>query len=383
MEVSAAARLEYILEMKIAFVINPIAGMGGKVGLKGTDGSEILARAMELNAVPEAGGKATKAIESFLGVSGGVEFYTASGPMGSKALKSAGIIPQVVHRSGSFTTDADTKSFLTKVKEIDDIDLVIFVGGDGTARDVCDIVGEDIPVIGIPAGVKIHSSCFAINPERGGDLAASFIQGKVKNYSLAEVMDLDEELYRKEEIQPKLFGYLKVPNDQRLQNRKSGSGKSEVAQQGQIAFQLIDEMKDNLLYLVGPGTTTRALCNALEMEGSLLGVDAIRNKKLLGTDLSEQKILDLIQGRQVGLIITPTGGQGFLLGRGNHQISPQVLQNIDKENIIIASTMDKIVQLHGRSLLVDTGDDKINIGLSGFYKVVTGFRQAMMYKVES
>ena len=369
--------------MNVALIVNPIAGMGGKVGLKGTDGPEILAAAWERNAIPQAGEKAVRAINIFKNEAASHKFFVPSGNMGADLLAGRGISFQITYQASEITSSEDTRNFLSQLLEKERADLLIFVGGDGTARDIADIAGEDIPAIGIPAGVKIHSSCYAISPERGGELVGAFLSAKVKRFRLAEVVDLDEELYRKGDIQSKLYGYLKTPDDSRLQNRKSGSGSSESAQQEQIAFQVLDQMEKGIPYLIGPGTTTRAVWQKLGVNGSLLGIDLIEDEEILGRDLSEKDILSLVRGRRVGLIITPTGGQGFLLGRGNHQISPEVMQFIEKKDIIIAATQEKILTLEGRPLYLDTGCERTNKRLVGYYQVVTGFRQALMYKVES
>lgn len=357
--------------------------MGGKVGLKGTDGLQILTRARELKAVPEAEVKALRAIKLFLPAVAGHEFYVPAGEMGADSLARAGIPFKVTWFPPKITTGSDTCSFLEETIKESKIDLVVFVGGDGTAKDVYSVIAEKIPVIGIPAGVKIHSGCFAVTPERGGDLVASFLQGKIRQIKTAEVVDLDEDLYRFGEIQGKLSGYLKIPCDARLQNRKSGSGKSETSQQEQIAFEIIDQMKKDHFYLIGPGTTTRALWQKLDLNGSLLGVDLIYNQQLVARDLSEEDVLTLLNGKQAGLVITPTGGQGFLLGRGNHQISPRVMQFIEKKDIIVAATPEKIISLNGQPLYIDTGCLDTNLKLAGYYKIVTGFRRAMMYRAIS
>jgi len=367
---------------KLGLIINPIAGMGGSVGLKGTDGSDILNQCIKLGAEPESHNKTAKSISIFSSLKESFEIITCKGPMGESVIKDYAYKCKILdNKISGLTTPKDT---IEAAKEMVNygIDLLLFAGGDGTARDICDAVGTQVAVIGIPAGVKIHSAVFAKNPANAGELCRLFLLNKIKGFVEAEVMDIDEEDYRKEILSARLFGYLKIPFERKyLQNLKSGSPPSDLYFQQAIAHTLCESMNDDYYYIVGPGSTTKAFMNKLGLEGSLLGVDIVFNKKLYGKDLNAKKIIEIIRKKKSKLIITPVGGQGFILGRGNQQLSPQVINIIGKENIIIIATPAKLNSLNGRPLLIDTGEDNLNHELSDYYKLITGHDEFRMYKV--
>jgi predicted polyphosphate/ATP-dependent NAD kinase len=197
-------------------------------------------------------------------------------------------------------------------------------------------------------------------------------------------MDLNEEEYRQGVLSARIYGYLKIPFHRRyLQNKKTGSLASEKYYQEAIAAAIIEKMEKNIYYIIGPGTTTRSIMQRLNLNDTLIGVDVIQNKKLIGKDLNESQLLNLIQNHQTKLIITPIGGQGYLLGRGNQQISPAVLKKIGKENVIIAAAPQKIHALMGRPLLVDTGDTTINKMMNDYFRIITGYGESIIYKVTS
>lgn len=166
-----------------------------------------------------------------------------------------------------------------------------------------------------------------------------------------------------------------------MQNKKAGTPVSETDQQQALVFELLDRLETDILYLIGPGSTLRLFLENLGQSGTLLGIDVLRNRKIIDRDLSEAKILQRIQGQRCKLILTPTGGQGALLGRGNQQLSPEVLQKIGKENLIVAATMKKMASFHGAPLLVDTGELETDRMFSGYIRVITGVRQEMLYRV--
>jgi predicted polyphosphate/ATP-dependent NAD kinase len=235
--------------------------------------------------------------------------------------------------------------------------------------------------LGIPAGVKIHSGVFASHPVRAGELAALYLQKSVQRTVEAEVMDVNEEELRREIVSARLYGYLRIPHVERfLQRTKAGSTGDEKYSQESIAAEVTGNMSDEFYYLVGPGTTPGAIMQRLGLDHSLIGVDLVWKGILLGKDLNEAQILEKISGKPTKLILTPIGGQGFLLGRGNQQISPKVIELVGKDNIIVVATKQKIHSLSSRPLLVDTGDEATDQALMGHYRIITGFREAIIYK---
>ena len=366
---------------KLGLIINPIAGMGGSVGLKGTDG--ILAEAKRRGAVPLAGGKALRALKQLLPLKDELTVFCARGEMGADALKELRFAYHEVYQPVDFPCTYEDTRMAAKAIVSAGADIIAFAGGDGTARDVYEAIGEKLPVLGIPAGVKIHSPVYARTPEKAGELLRLYLSGQTALTTEAEVLDINEEDYRNDIINTHLYGYLRIPFERRfMQGGKSPSPGSEKSQQLRIASFIADEMQQDHYYLVGPGSTTRSLMEYLQTENTLLGVDVLLNKKTVAKDISEQEIFSLIEERPAKLIVTPTGGQGYLLGRGNQQISPPVIKKLGKENIIVAATAAKMAGLQGQPLLVDTGDIEADKLLHGYVKVVTGYRESLVYRVE-
>jgi predicted polyphosphate/ATP-dependent NAD kinase len=303
--------------------------------------------------------------------------------MGEEGARMAGCEPVVLQISDrAVTTGADTRNAVTQIMK-KGVALILFAGGDGTARDICSAVPDKVPVIGIPAGVKIHSPVFAKTPEKAGELAGRFLTGKVPRLREQEVLDIDEDAYRKGRVMTRLYGYLHVPDERdRMQNRKAGTPLSDRAAQNQIALGIIDAMEKDIIYLVGPGSTTRPILENLSLPFTLLGVDVICNRKILANDTSETDIKKIIKKNPFKIIVTPIGGQGYLFGRGNLQISPQIIQKAGKKNIIVAATPEKIASLRGDPFLIDSGDFATDQNLAGYIRVTTGYRQEMVYPVD-
>jgi len=365
----------------LGLVINPIAGMGGRVGLKGTDGKDIIDKAIMLGAIKEAPGIANKALKKLLPIKDELLILTSAGEMGEEQCKKLSFNYEIIYQPKKITDSSDTIRAAKIMKERE-VDLIIFVGGDGTARDIYRAVGTEVVVIGVPAGVKIHSPVYGNTPELAGDLALLYLKNENFIVKEEEVIDIDERAFRNSIVNTKLFGYLKIPYKRKyIQNKKAPTPLSEEANQKAIALDIIDNMEEGIYYIIGPGTTTKAIMDELNITGSLLGIDIMKDKKLIKPDCNEKEIMEVIGDSECKLIVTPTGGQGYLLGRGNQQISPRVLLKIGIKNIIIISTNSKIIRLKGSPLLIYTGDEKLDQMLSGYYKIKTGYGMDIMYMV--
>ncbi|MDL2298587.1 ATP-NAD kinase family protein [Synergistaceae bacterium OttesenSCG-928-D05] len=369
---------------RIGFLVNPVAGMGGKVALKGTDGEDTLRRALELGAEPQAEARAERALDEFRDEAKDAVFLTAGGQMGADLLEKNGLTYEVVLEVGKKTTFADTQEAVKRMLDAG-AQSIVFAGGDGTARNVCEVAGDKIPVVGIPAGVKIHSGVYANRPAEAGMLVKEMLQGKVRRYREAEVMDIDEEAFRGGIVSAKLYGYMRVPDNRRfMQDRKSGSSRKDAYETDAIAAWVTENMQAGALYLIGSGSTTKAVMDRMELRSTLLGVDAVSDKKLLARDMNEQEILALMEKypqSKRNLIITVIGGQGHIFGRGNQQLSPKVLMLIPKENITIIAAPSKMTELFGKSLISDTGDSALDKKFIGYMPVVTGFGRKIMARV--
>lgn len=369
---------------KLGVIVNPVAGMGGRVGLKGSDGIEILRKARELGARPESPRRAVEALKIIAGIKEEIEVLAYPEEMGANECREAGLNPEVIGniKSGA-TSPEDTMEAARQMAERG-VDLILFAGGDGTARNIYTAIGPGIPVLGIPAGVKIHSAVYAINPRSAGEVASLYLQNKVLNLREAEVMDIDEDAFREGRVNARLYGYLKVPEERRVQSVKSGA-RSEQAEVEGMAADVVNNMEADILYIIGPGTTTRSIMDRLGLKNTLLGVDVVLNRELVGSDVGEEELFNLVdqhQGRSQ-IVVTAIGGQGHVFGRGNQQISPRIIKKVGKHNIIVVASRDKLVALQPHPLLVDTGDSELDQELSGYVRVVTGWEDSIMYRISN
>lgn len=368
---------------KLGLIVNPVAGIGGRVGLKGSDGAEIQRKARELGAEPQALERAIQAIERLQKVEG-LEIVTYPGEMGADAVRACGFEPVVagIITPGA-TTAQDTRQAAREMQRLG-VDLLLFAGGDGTARDVYEAVGLDQPALGIPAGVKIHSAVYATHPRSAGELAALYLQGRIEGLREAEVMDIDEKAFRQGALSARLYGYLRIPYRTGLVQSQKIPSAGEGAARAAIAEDIVDKMEDGVLYIIGPGTTTRAIAEALGLAKTLLGVDVVLDRKLIARDANEAQLLALLDEHKqcrARIVVTPIGGQGYLFGRGNQQISPKVIEKVGRDNAIVVSTPDKLYALGAQPLLVDTGDRAVDEMLSGYVQVVTGYNERAVRKV--
>ncbi|MWG33407.1 ATP-NAD kinase family protein [Halomarina oriensis] len=368
-------------ETRIGLVVNPIAGMGGRVGLKGTDSRSVLERARELGAEPVSPDRTGEALDELAAQGVGVDLLVGPGPMGETVATSRGFEPTVVTSlEGDETTAADTRRVADALVDAD-VELLVFAGGDGTARDVADAVDQRVPVVGIPTGVKIYSGVFAPTPRAAGRLLAAFVRDEVTSVDLREVMDIDESAFREDRLSATLYGYLRVPRQRRLvQSPKSGGGTSDDAAKAAIAAAVVERMEPDRYYVVGPGTTTSAVMDRLDLPHSLLGVDVVRDGKLVGRDVNEADLLELLDGVDAEIVVGVIGGQGFVFGRGNQQLSGRVVERVGVENVTILATQEKLLSLDG-PLYADTGDDDVDAELTGYVRVVTGRGRTMVVEM--
>ena len=370
--------------MVLGLIINPIAGIGGRVGLKGSDSAEIQGEALMRGAEPQAHLRAKEALEALLPLQEVLELVTAPGPMGESLARQCGFAGRVIGElKADITSAEDTIQVAAEMARLP-VDLLLFAGGDGTARDIYTAVGGKLPVLGIPAGVKIHSAVFATHPRTSGEVAAAYLRGERIRLRESEVVDLDEEAYRSGKVSTRLYGYLTVPyRPHMLQNRKVPSPAADSAWLEGIAADVIDSMETGWLYVLGPGTTTRAIAERLGFPKTLVGVDVYNLEGVVQLDISEADLLRLLGNQSAKIIVTPVGGQGFIFGRGNQPISPKVIQKVGRENILVVSLSEKLNALQGEPLLVDTGDPMVDEMLVGYMSVVVGYREKVVYRVAS
>lgn len=355
--------------------------MGGAVGLKGTDGETVLKKAQALGAKPTAHKRADVFLSELERVKNEFQLVTGAGKMGEHVVRKRGFSFSTIGKRKDKTAAEDTKEIARNIK-VEEIDLLVFCGGDGTARDILDVVNTNIPVLGVPTGVKMHSAVFAVNPKAAARIASRFLWEGLPLKEV-EIMDVDETAFRKGRLSAQLYGYLLTPYEPRLiQGAKIASPvtETEIHNQAGIATYIIDEMEPNIVYIICPGTTTRTIADLLDEQKTLLGVDLFLNKKLIEKDVNEQQILNSIKGKKAKIIVTPIGGQGFIFGRGNQQISHHVIRQVGSENIIIIATKQKLASL--KSLKVDTGEPELDTVLRGYIRVIADYREEHVVRVE-
>ena len=366
----------------VGFIVNPIAGMGGAVGLKGTDGAEILRQAFHLGAKPVAPQRAESFLSELRAAGLSIRLVVGAGSMGESEAKSSGFLHTILGKQKKDTTAEDTKEIADKMKDVG-VDILVFCGGDGTARDILKEVYMKFPVLGVPTGVKMHSAVFAVSPQAAARVTARFLSDELPLRE-AEVMDVDEKAFREGRLSAELYGYLLVPYEPHLiQENKLASPmtESELRNQAAIAIYVIETMQPDVLYIVGPGTTTRTIADLMDAKKTLLGVDLLCNKRIIAQDVNEKQILQAIHGKPVQIIVTPVGGQGFVFGRGNQQISPKVIRRVGLDNIIVVATESKMRSLRG--LKVDTGDPELDAAIREHkLRVVADYKTEYFVRVE-
>lgn len=365
----------------LALIVNPIAGMGGAVGLKGTDGK--VEESVQLGAKPVV----PRRVGLFLRGLKQTKFLTCPSEMGQAYLDKYDFKYELV-ADDKFeytnnlpkTTSEHTKKYLkTIIKKKPE--LILFAGGDGTARDVYGVVGNSIPILGIPCGVKVYSSVFAASPMDAAELTKKFLSGTITTKD-CEVMDIDEQDFRNNILDTEIFGYAKVPYEPALiPGSKVPTEVTDSDDQEGIAKRLAESMGGK--YVLGPGTTVAAICERLGVGCTLLGVDVVEvengNAKILKKDANESDLLGLVDSN-TKIIVSPIGHQGFIFGRGNQQISARVLEIVPTKNITIAATRSKLEGCSG--LRIDVTPE-INKKFGGHIQVMVGYHDSQIVKLSS
>ncbi|WP_440056736.1 ATP-NAD kinase family protein (plasmid) [Pseudoalteromonas sp. T1lg65] len=368
------------MQFKLGLIVNPVAGLGGSVALKGSDGADTAEQALALGATPKSNERTKLALSQLLPYQSDLVIYTASGEMGEHTAKAMGFTTNVIYQAPDKTTPEDTEQVAQLLLE-QKVDLILFAGGDGTARNICNTVDDTLPVLGIPAGCKIHSGVYAITPKAAGRVVEMLITGELVSVSEADVMDIDEVAFREGTVRAKRYGEMQVPTELRyVQSVKNGGKESDELALADIAAYVISEMDEDETYIMGSGSTVAAIMEEMGLANTLLGVDLVRDQQLVAQDLTAAQLLEL-SDNSTKLVITLIGGQGHIFGRGNQQLSPELIRKIGKDNIIVVATKSKLKALNGRPLIADTGDESLDAELSGFIKVITGFNDHVMYAV--
>lgn len=370
---------------KIGLVINPFAGIGGAVGLKGSDGTATRELALAKGAQQRAPQRAATALTLLHNYQDRIEWVTAAGPMGADTLQALGLVPTVVYQPSCGQSEASDTQAAVRAMLASGIDLLVFAGGDGTARDVCNVVEDSLAVVGIPAGVKIHSGVYAVSPKAAGKVLELLVSGQLTTVRHADVMDIDEEAFRRGTVRARRYGEMLVPQQlEYMQAVKMGGRESDELVLTDIADDIIERMDDDVLYIMGSGTTVAGVMERLGLANTLLGVDAVVNETLVGSDLTASELEAMLDDYiQVVLIVTVIGGQGHIFGRGNQQLSASLIRRVTRQNIWLVATKTKLQELQGRPLRVDTGDDQLDRELSGFIQVTTGYHDQTMVAIQA
>lgn len=372
----------------IGFLINPIAGMGGRVGLKGTD--DVVKEAIRRGARPIAQHRAGETLRQLRRMTKSspsaprIQWLTCTGLMGADALELAGFENiRIVYEASKNTSRADTAGAVRRLLDAG-AELILFCGGDGTARDICTITGKGTPLLGIPSGVKMYSGVFGINPAKTAEILIAHLAGRL-TLGEVDILDLDEQRYREGEWAVRLYYTARTPYEPSYTQSAKAliDGHSDLEAKAEIAEHLCEMIAAHVdvLFLLGPGSTVKSVGDRLGYDTTLLGIDALAAGKIVGSDLDEQQILALLERySDCRLVLSPIGAQGFVLGRGNSQLSPQVISTIGRDNLLVIATPAKLARTP--VLMFDTGCSELDAKLSGdgYLPVITGYHRRRLAK---
>ena len=370
-----------IKTLRLGVLMNPYAGIGGPAGLKGSDGSEVQALARAQGIDSQVCGRVVRALRPLQAELGRIHWVTCSGAMGQAALKDLGIADcEIAYVSPTVSKALDTRQ-ATLALQAAKVDLLLFAGGDGTARDVLDAANADQTILGIPCGVKMHSGVFATHPLAVAEIIRDLMAGRLLSAAVGEVRDIDEVAFRQGRVSAKFYGELQIPAAlSYIQSTKVGGRESEGMAQQEIAADFVASQIPGMTYFMGSGQTVAAIMATLGLANTLLGVDVICNGELLQSDVTSNDLLKWTTQKPCRIVITVIGGQGHVFGRGNQQFSPEVIKAVGLSAIDVFATKTKLEGLPRPYLIVDTGDEALDQALCGVQRVRTGFEDAVLMR---
>ena len=367
---------------RLGIIVNPFAGIGGALALKGSDGAQIREKALAMGAEKKANEKMAKALSILDALSGQVTVLTASGDMGETVCASLGIPCEVIYHAPEVQTEGEDSENAAHAMVEAGVDLLLFAGGDGTARNICRVVGEAIPVLGVPAGCKIHSGVYCVSPAAAGHVMSQMIAGELVSVMDAEVRDIDEDAFRGGKVIAKHYGEMRVPAELTyVQAVKMGGKEDEALVLDDISAYVSEIMEDepDTLFVMGSGSTVGSVMEYLGLDNTLLGVDVIKNGELVASDVTASELVKLTRDKPSKVVLTVIGGQGHILGRGNQQLSPAFIRQLGKENMIVVATKQKVQALDGKPLRLDSGDPQLDEELAGAFTIITGYKDKVLY----
>jgi predicted polyphosphate/ATP-dependent NAD kinase len=375
--------------MHLGLLVNPIAGMGGRVGLKGTDG--VVEEAIKRGATPVAPGRAIEFLQALVPLvqtNSKITLVVCPLQMGEDVTQEVGLEHRVVDvEISNMTSSEDTHRCVRALYEAG-VRLIVFVGGDGTARDILDVIMKDglndLLILGVPSGVKMYSGIFVVNPADAAEVVRLVLEDGAGTAEF-EIMDADEEAYREDRFTIRLYGYMKGPAvPARFQGAKQASPETTDEHEAQeaIAKYIIEQMIPDGTYILGPGTTVKTVADLLGVKKTALGVD-LYHRGSIYNDVNETQIIQLVDDfTKTWIVVSPIGHQGMLFGRGNQQISPGIIERVGRNHIFVISTLSKLKGIDGETLKVDTGDSLLDEVLRGYIRVITDYNEIRLVRVE-
>ena len=366
----------------LGVIVNPFAGIGGALALKGSDGSEVREKALAMGAEKKANEKMAKALSILDALNTPYTIVTAAGDMGESVCASLGLPHDVIYTPAKTQTEGEDSERAAQAMVDHNVDLLLFAGGDGTARNICKVVGNNIPVLGVPAGCKIHSGVYCVSPAAAGQVVSQMILGELVSEMDAEVRDIDEDAFRGGKVIAKHYGEMRVPAElSYVQAVKMGGKEDEALVLDDIAAYISEMMDDapDTYFVMGSGSTVGAVMEYLGLDNTLLGVDVVKDKALVASDVTAPQLLALTQNTPTQVVLTVIGGQGHILGRGNQQLSPAFIRQVGKENLKVVATKQKLQALNGKPLRLDSGDAELDTALAGAFTIITGYKDKVLY----